>query len=310
VSAAVAISAQTVKDLRDRTGAGMMDCKKALSESGGNLEAAVTYLREKGLAGASKKAGRVTAEGLVDCFATSDATAAAILELNCETDFVAKNDQFRRLLSEFGAAILAQPGSAEGTGDDVGGLKLSGGGSIEDAVKAAIASIGENVSLRRFLRLRSTNGAIGSYVHAGGKIGVLVSVAGATSSDDELLRSLAMQVAAAFPRFVRRDEVDSAEIAKEREIFRGQAAQSGKPAQVIEKIVDGKIEKFYRDVCLMEQEYVRDPQLTIDKLLAQASTASGRKLTVERFVRYQLGEGIEKRSENLVEAIAQIAKGS
>jgi elongation factor Ts len=310
VSAAVAISAQTVKDLRDRTGAGMMDCKKALAESGGDLEAAVTYLREKGLAGASKKAGRVTAEGLVDCFATSDATAAAIVELNCETDFVAKNDQFRRLLSDVGAAVLAQPGSAEGTGDDVGGLKLSGGGSIEDAVKAAIASIGENLSLRRFLRLRSTNGAIGSYVHAGGKIGVLVSVTGATASDDELLRSLAMQVAAAFPRFVRRDEVDPSEIAKEREIFRGQAAQSGKPAQVIEKIVDGKIEKFYRDVCLMEQEYVRDPQLTIDKLLAQASKASGRKLTVERFVRYQLGEGIEKRSENLVEAIAQIAKGS
>lgn len=310
MSAAVAISAQTVKDLRDRTGAGMMDCKKALAESGGNLEAAVTYLREKGLAGASKKAGRVTAEGLVDCFATSDATAAAIVELNCETDFVAKNDQFRRLLSDVGAAVLAQPGSAEGTGDDIGGLKLSGGGSIEDAVKAAIASIGENLSLRRFLRLRSTNGAIGSYVHAGGKIGVLVSVTGATSSDDELLRSLAMQVAAAFPRFVRRDEVDASEIAKEREIFRGQAAQSGKPAQVIEKIVDGKIEKFYRDVCLMEQEYVRDPQLTIDKLLAQASKASGRKLTVERFVRYQLGEGIEKRSENLVEAIAQIAKGS
>jgi elongation factor Ts len=290
VSAAVAISAQTVKDLRDRTGAGMMDCKKALAESGGNLEAAVTYLREKGLAGASKKAGRVTAEGLVDCFATSDATAAAIIELNCETDFVAKNDQFRRLLSDVGAAVLAQPGSAEGTGDDVGALALSGGGSIDDALKAAIASIGENVSLRRFLRLRSTTGA--------------------TASDDELLRSLAMQVAAAFPRFVRRDEVDPAEIAREREIFRGQAAQSGKPAQVIEKIVDGKIEKFYRDVCLLEQEYVRDPQLTIDKVLAQASKASGRKLTVERFVRYQLGEGIEKRSENLAEAIAQIAKGS
>jgi len=309
VSGAALISAQTVKDLRDRTGAGMMDCKKALAESDGNLDAAVTYLREKGLAGASKKAGRVTAEGLVDCFATRDATAAVIIELNCETDFVAKNDQFKHLLPAVGAAVLAQPGSAEGTGDDVGSLELSGGGSISEAVKAAIASIGENVSLRRFLRLRSTTGAIGSYVHAGGKIGVLISVAGANASDDELLRSLAMQVAAAFPRFVRRDEVDPAEIAREREIFRGQAAQSGKPAQVIEKIVDGKIEKFYRDVCLLEQEYVRDPQLTIDKVLAQASKAAGRKLTVERFVRYQLGEGIEKRSENLAEAIAQIAKG-
>ena len=139
---------------------------------------------------------------------------------------------------------------------------------------------------------------------------MLVAVSGATAADAELLKSLAMQVAAAFPRYVRRDQVDPAEIAREREIFRGQAANTGKPAQVIEKIVDGKIEKFYRDVCLMEQEYVRDPQLTIDKLIAQAGKASGRKLTVDRFVRYQLGEGIEKRSENLAEAVAAIAKGS
>jgi elongation factor Ts len=304
-----AISAQTVKDLRDRTGAGMMDCKKALAETGGDLDAAIAYLREKGLAGASKKAGRVTADGLVDCFAAADGTGAVVVELNCETDFVAKNDQFKSLLSEIGAALLSQTGSAEGSGDDVGSIKL-GGRTISEAVKAAIASIGENVALRRFARLRTSGGAIGSYVHAGGKIGVLVEVSGATAADDELLKSLAMQVAAAFPRYVRRDEVDPAEVAREREIFRGQAANTGKPAQVIEKIVDGKIDKFYRDVCLLEQEYVRDPQVTIDKLLAQASKESGRKLVVERFVRYQLGEGIEKRSENIAEAVAQIAKGS
>ena len=305
-----AISAQTVKDLRERTGAGMMDCKKALAETGGDLDAAIAYLREKGLAGASKKAGRVTAEGLVDCFAAPDGTAAVIVELNCETDFVAKNDQFKGLLAAIGAALLSQPGSAEGGADDVASLKIAGGRTVAEALNEAISSIGENLALRRFARLRTAGGALGSYVHAGGKIGVLVWVAGATGGDAEVLKSLAMQVAAAFPRYVRREEVDPAEIAREREIFRGQAANSGKPAQVIEKIVDGKIEKFYRDVCLLEQEYVRDPHLTIDKLLAQASKASGRKLTVERFVRYQLGEGIEKRSENLAEAIAAIAKGS
>ena len=302
-----AISAQVVKDLRERTGAGMMDCKKALGETGGDLDAAVAYLREKGLAGASKKAGRVTAEGLVECFASPDGAAATVVELNCETDFVAKNDQFRKLLGDIGKALLAGPGSAEGDGDAAAGFKLGDGKTVAEAVTGAIASIGENVALRRFARLRSTNGRIGSYVHAGGKIGVLVEVEGAIDADQELVKSLAMQVAAAFPRYVRREEVDPSELAKEREIFRGQAAGTGTPAQVIEKIVDGKIEKFYRDICLLEQEYVRDPQLTITKLLAQ----SGRKLTVKRFVRYQLGEGIEKRSENLAEAVAaQIAKGA
>jgi len=302
-----AISAQVVRDLRERTGAGMMDCKRALGETDGDLEAAIAYLREKGLAGASKKAGRVTAEGLVECFASEDGTAATIVELNCETDFVAKNDQFKKLLAVIGGALLAQRGVAEGDGAEAGGLKLADGKTIAEAVTGAIASIGENVALRRFARLRTESGRIGSYVHAGGKIGVLVEVDGATDADQDLVKSLAMQVAAAFPRYVRREEVDSTELAKEREIFRGQAAATGKPAQVVEKIVDGKIEKFYREVCLLEQEYVRDPQLTIEKLLAQV----GRKLTVKRFVRYQLGEGIEKRSENLAEAVAaQIAKGS
>jgi len=301
------ISAQVVKDLRERTGAGMMDCKRALGETAGDLEAAVAYLREKGLAGASKKAGRVTAEGLVECFTQPDGSVATVVELNCETDFVAKNDQFKKLLVEIGKALLAAPGSAEGDGEIAHNVTLANGKTVIGAVTDAIAAIGENVALRRFARLRTTNGRVGSYVHAGGKIGVLVEVEGAGDADEELVRSLAMQVAAAFPRYVRREEVDPAEVSREREIFRGQAASTGKPAQVIEKIVDGKIEKFYRDICLLEQEYVRDPQLTIEKLLAQ----SGRKLSIKRFVRYQLGEGIEKRSENLAEAVAaQIAKGS
>jgi elongation factor Ts len=306
-----AISAQTVKDLRERTGAGMMDCKKALAETGGDLEAAVAYLREKGLAGASKKAGRITAEGLVDCFADRDGKAAVVVELNCETDFVAKNDQFREVLSAIGAALAGDAGATEGDGESAAGVKLASGRTIADSIKEAIASIGENLALRRFARLRSEDGRLGTYVHAGGKIGVVVEVQGATAAEDDLLKSLAMQIAAAFPRYVRRDEVDAAEIAREREIFRGQAVGTGKPAQVIEKIVDGKVEKFFREVCLLEQEFVRDPQLTIEKLLAQASKQAGRPLAINRFVRYQLGEGIEKRSENIAEAVAaQIAKGA
>jgi elongation factor Ts len=306
-----AISAQTVKDLRDRTGAGMMDCKKALGETGGDIDAAIVYLREKGLAGASKKAGRVTAEGLVDCVATDDGTSAVVVELNCETDFVAKTDQFHALLGDVGAALIGEAGAAEGDGEQAGSVKLANGRTIAAAITESIASIGENLALRRFARLSTGKGQVGCYVHAGGKIGVVVEVEGATKADAELLKSLAMHIAAAFPRYVRRDEVDSAEIEREREIFRGQAAGTGKPAQVIEKIVDGKIEKYYREICLLEQDFVRDPQLTISKLLGEVGKKEGRTLAVTRFVRYQLGEGIEKRSENIAEAVAaQIAKGS
>jgi elongation factor Ts len=174
----------------------------------------------------------------------------------------------------------------------------------------AIASIGENIALRRFARIETGKGCVGTYVHAGGKIGVLVEVEGAGTPHLELLKSLAMQVAAAMPRCVRREEVSPAELASEREIFRSQALGSGKPANVVDKIVDGKIEKFYREVCLVEQDYVRDPQLTITKLLAAEGKATGAALNVRRFVRYQLGEGIERKTSNLAAEVAeQLAKG-
>ncbi|RMF25185.1 MAG: elongation factor Ts [Deltaproteobacteria bacterium] len=304
------ISARTVKELRDRTGAGMMDCKRALTETGGDIDAAIAYLREKGLAGAAKKAGRVAAEGLVGVFPPTGGTSAVIVELNCETDFVAKTDEFGKVLESIGRTLLEQ-GPAEGDGDSVAELEVAPGRTVSAALTEAIASIGENIALRRFCRLEADGGRVGGYVHAGGKIGVLVDVRGATEDDDALVRSLAMQVAAATPRYVRREDVPADEVAREREIYRAQAAASGKPEKILDRIADGKLEKYYREICLLEQDYVRDPDITVAELLERSGAEAGRTLEVVRFVRYQLGEGIERKVSNLAEEVAeQIAKGS
>ena len=306
----MSVSASQVKELRERTGAGMMDCKRALSETDGDLERAVSVLREKGLAGAAKKAGRVAAEGLVGVYTSEDARTAVIVELNCETDFVAKNEAFVALLADVGKALLASATAEVGTGEDVADLSMADGRTLSACLTEAVATVGENISLRRFERLRCEDGLLGSYVHAGGKIGVVVELRGAGSEQTELLRSLAMQIAAAFPRYVRRDEVPADEIEKESEIFRAQALASGKPDKVVERIVSGKIEKFYGEACLLEQDYVRDPDVTIEQLLGAASKDAGKELRLERFSRFQLGEGIEKRESNLAEEVAaQIAQG-
>ena len=307
----MAIEARRVKELRDRTGAGMMDCKRALTESGGNIDKAIAVLREKGLAGASKKAGRVAAEGLVAVFSRPDLSTAVLLELNCETDFVAKTDEFSSLVSTAGTALLHAGPGGEGDGDLVAGLSVEGGGTMAEFLKEGVASIGENLGLRRFVRLESTDGAIGSYVHAGGKIGVVVEVAGAQAADEELLRSLAMQIAAAIPRCVGRQEVSPEEIEKERDIFAAQARSSGKPEKVVDRIVDGKMDKYFREICLLEQEYVRDSDLTVAALLEQAAEKKGSGLEIKRFFRFQLGEGVERKTANLADEVAaQIAQGS
>ncbi len=303
------ITASLVKDLRDRTGAGMMDCKRALQETEADLEAAVALLREKGLASAAKKAGRVAAEGLVGVLSSDDASEAVLLELNCETDFVAKTDNFVAILTNISNALLSSDIPSEGTGEDVAEIDVNGA-SLSAVINEAVANIGENIGLRRFTRIKS-DGAVGSYVHAGGKIGVLIEVGGANAEHGEVLRSLAMQVAAAFPRYARREDVPEADLDAEREIFKNQALASGKPENVIDRIIEGKIEKYYREICLVEQDYVRDPDLTIEKLLAQVGKETGAELEVRRFVRYQLGEGIEKKESNLAEEVAeQLAKGS
>ncbi len=300
----MSVDARSVKDLRDRTGAGMMDCKKALTEAEGDIERAVALLREKGLAGASKKAGRVAADGLVGVFAAPDAKSAVVLELNCETDFVAKTDSFRALFDTLGAALLAA-NVEEGSGETATGLKVAGGKTVGELLTESIAQIGENISLRRFTRFASAKGVVGSYVHAGGKIGVLVELVGGDSRHEDLSRALAMQVAAALPRVVSRDQVTASDLEAEREIYRQQALASGKPEKIVDRIVDGKLDKFYSEVCLLEQEYVRDGDVRIDKLIAQSAKETGATLSVSRFARYQLGEGIEKKQSNLADEVAQ-----
>jgi len=300
----MSIDAKVVKDLRDRTGAGMMDCKKALGEAEGDLDRAITILREKGLAGASKKSGRVAAEGLVGIFIGDGAKSAVLIELNCETDFVAKTDPFKAILETLGAAMLASDVS-EGSGESIADLVVAGGKSIGDVLKESIANTGENISLRRFARYASKDGIVGAYTHGGGKIGVIVELTGGDARHEDLAKSLGMQVAAAFPRYVSRDQVAASDLTAEREIFRQQAIASGKPEKIVEKIVDGKIEKFYSEICLLEQEYVRDSDLRIDKLVAQAAKETDTTLAVARFSRFQLGEGIEKKQSNLAEEVAQ-----
>ncbi len=305
----MSITAAQVKELRESTGAGMMDCKRALAATDGNVEEAVAFLREKGLAGASKKAGRIAAEGLVGVYPSEAGKTALMIELNCETDFVAKNEQFQGLLDKIGNGLISADIPERGSGEAVADTPIDGT-AISMVLNEAVSTVGENMSLRRFVRRTSTDGIVGSYVHAGGKIGVLVEIAGGAAEHADLAKSLAMQVAAAFPRYAKREEVPAEEVEKEKEIFRAQALASGKPEKVIDKIIAGKIDKFFGEICLLEQDYVRDPDVTIEKLLTQASKSTGASLTLVGFERFQLGEGIEKRESNLAEEVAaQLAQG-
>lgn len=293
------ISASQVKELREKTGAGMMDCKAALESSGGDMEGAIKYLREKGLATAAKRAGRVAAEGLIVTRRVSPGEAV-LLELNCETDFVAKTDQFKDLADSLASVLdgcAKVDGEADASSIGLDGMQIPGAGSVADTINEKIASMGESVVPRRVGRLApgEGNGIVGSYIHAGGKIGVLVEAKGSVSGDgvgevESLLRDVAMQVAAASPRFATRADVPESEIEKEKDIFRGQAAESGKPEKVVEKIVSGKIEKFFAESCLVEQEYIKDTSVTVGKLVEEAGKKLGSPIEITRFVRLQLGE--------------------
>lgn len=293
------ISASQVKELREKTGAGMMDCKAALESSGGDMDGAIKFLREKGLATAAKRAGKVAAEGMVVARRVSPGESV-LLELNCETDFVAKTDGFKELADQLASVLEGcanLDGEAEGEAIGIGQMSIPGGGSVADTINEKIASMGESVVPRRVGRLApgDGNGVVGSYIHAGGKIGVLVEAKTEVSGDgagevEAILRDVAMQVAAASPRFARREDVPEAELEKEKEIYRGQAAQSGKPDHVVEKIVSGKIEKFFGESCLVEQEYIKDTNLTVGKLVEEAGKKMGSAIEITRFVRLQLGE--------------------
>ena len=289
------ITAAIVKELRERTGAGMMDCKKALVATEGDMEKAIDFLREKGLSQAAKKAGRVAAEGAVVAYVTEDGKTGAIVEVNCETDFVGKNENFQALAKSI-AELIVKTNPA-----DVDALLASemDGKTVKDVVTEAIAKIGENISVRRFVRYESAEGKVYSYIHGGGKIGVLVDMKG---GDAELGKDIAMQVAAAKPQFLNRNEVPDSELEHEKDILTEQARNEGKPENIIAKMVMGRINKYYKEVCLVDQEFIRDGDLTISKLL------KSKNADVARFARFQLGEGIEKKQENFADEVAAFIK--
>jgi elongation factor Ts len=284
------ISAAVVKALRDKTGAGMMECKKALADAGGDEARAIELLRERGLAKAVKRAGRATSEGVVAL--ASAGSAAGIVELGCETDFVAKTDDFVRVASRLAEAAASHP--AAKTLDDL--LALGAGGStLREQVQAASGKLGENVELKRFARLApSGKGLTGGYVHAGGRLGVIVALDSAASGEGAaaLAKDVAMHVAAHDPSPVAIDRagVPKELVEKEAELFRRQAEQEGKPAQVVERIVEGRLKKYYAEVCLLEQAFVKDPDKSVKQLLDEAGKKLGQPVSVSGFVRFKLGE--------------------
>lgn len=290
------ITAALVKELRERTGAGMMDCKKALTAVEGDMDKAIDFLREKGLAAAAKKAGRIAAEGVVGYCLSEDGKTGAIVEVNCETDFVAKTDNFKELVSKIAAHIVATKPA------DVDALLASEieGQTVADLVTASIAKIGEKINVRRFALYEAPEGLVAAYIHGGGKIGVLVEMKGGTA---ELGKDIAMQVAAANPSYLERTQVPAAELEHEKEVLAEQAKNEGKPEKIIEKMVLGRINKYYKEVCLVDQDFVKDPDQTISKLL-KANNAE-----VLAFARFQLGEGIEKKQEDFAAEVMSQIKG-
>ncbi|MBI3940789.1 MAG: elongation factor Ts [Acidobacteria bacterium] len=292
------IGAAQVKQLRDKTGAGFMDCKLALEEAAGNVDDAIIILRKKGLATAAKKAGRTTKEGAVAAHITENHKVGVLVEVNCETDFVAKTDPFKDLVQKVAAHIAhGKPGkvrsSDSGAGEALLDQELDGSaGTWEQFISGRIAQIGENIVVRRFSLFDGDY--CQAYIHAGGRVGTLVELSGAegvgAGEVSSLARDLAMHVAAADPRFVRKDDVTAEDLAREREIYREQAVQEGKPAGIIDKIVEGRLSKFYSEVCLYDQAFIRDPNVTVAKLIA-SRTAGGSKVAVKRFARYRVGEG-------------------
>ncbi len=264
------ISAQAVKELREKTGAGMMDCKKALTQAEGDLEKAIDILREKGLASAAKKSGRVAAEGVIATYVSDDLKNASIIELNCETDFVSANEAFVALANDIATAV------AENNVDSLDAVKALpyGEATIQDAITALIAKLGENMNLRRYEKMEAPAGLVSSYIHMGGKIGVLVQVdaENATQEVSAVAKDVAMHVAALNPQFLDNSSVDAETIEREREIYRVQALNEGKPEKIVDKMVDGRINKFFKEVCLVNQMFVKNPDLSIEAFVKETSS--------------------------------------
>jgi elongation factor Ts len=293
----MAITAALVKELRERTQAGMMECKKALVETGGDIDAAVEYMRKAGLAKADKKAGRTAAEGTIVSRTSDDGKAAVMVEVNCETDFVTKGDDFQNFANEVAdLAIKELP-------DDLDGLlnlKMASGETVAEASKALVAKIGENINVRRYVKVVNESGTIGTYLH-GTRIGVVASL---KEGNPELAKDIAMHIAASKPVCVSADDVPQDIIDKEKEIYSAQAAESGKPADIIEKMVTGRINKFLKEITLLGQPFVKDPDMSVEKLLKNAGAA------VELFHRLEVGEGVEKKEENFADEVMAQVKGN
>nr|VFJ69167.1 MAG: elongation factor Ts [Candidatus Kentron sp. FW] len=294
------ISAASVKELRERTGAGMMECKKALVETDGDLEAAIESMRKSGQAKADKRAGRVAAEGIIAMHLADDTRMGVMVEVNCETDFVAKGEDFQEFATHVAKrAFEERPNDLEG----LLGLPMEKGGAItiEGQCKELIARIRENLTMRRFHKMESQDGVVGAYLHHGGRIGVLVELSG--GGDSELAKDIAMHVAANRPLCVSENEIPADTKEKERDIFRAQAASSGKPPEIIEKMITGRMNKFVAEVTLLGQPFVRDPDISVQKYLSKSGAS------VVGFTRFEVGEGIEKKTGNFADEVMAQVRG-
>ncbi len=304
------IAAKIVMELRGRTGAGMMDCKKALAAVEGDIEKAIDYLREKGLAAAAKKQARIAAEGVVAAALSEDGKTGSLVEVNCETDFVAKAPEYVELASGIAAQIVkTNPADVD---DLLTKPSTEAGETIEQLVTAKTAKIGEKISIRRFERYElQAPGMIETYIHMGGKVGVMVeahceSEAGAKNEKfTQFVHDLSLQIAAAAPEYVHREEVKADHLEHEKEILAAQARNEGKPENIILKMVEGRVSKFYKEVCLHEQPFVKNPDQSIADLTAEISKAIGEKVSVARFARYKMGDGLEKKVSDLAAEVAE-----
>ena len=312
----MAVTAAMVKELREMTGAGMMDCKKALTATDGDMDKAIEFLREKGLAGAQKKAGRIAAEGIVDTLVAEDGKSAVIVEVNAETDFVAKNEKFRDYVKDVAKQALTTSAAdmdAFFAEPWIGDSSLT----VKEQLSSMISIIGENMNIRRFKQLKEENGVIVSYIHAGGKIGVLVDVVSDVVNDEvkEMAKNVAMQVAALKPLYTNSSEVDADYIAKEKEILLAQIKndpkEAQKPEKVIQGMIQGRINKELKEIVLLDQTYVKaeDGKQSVGKYVEEVAKKNGAKITVKSFVRFETGEGMEHKSENFAEEVAKQMQG-
>lgn len=302
----MAVTAAMIKELRTITGAGMSICKEVLVEAQGDMDKAQEILRQKGLAAAAKKAGRIAAEGLVDIYISDDAKIGAIVEVNSETDFVAKNNDFKSYVHD--VAVQAVSSTFSNIESFLNGKWQNTDLTVQEELSQKIAVIGENLNIRRVVKFE-TDGSIISYIHAGGKVGVMLELSCEKDEKiEELGKNICMQIAAMNPKFVSRNDVSQEFIDKEREILTQQALNEGKPANIAEKMVNGRLNKELKEFCLMDQEYVKDNELTIRQYIENVSKETGKNISIERFVRFATGEGLEKKEENFAEEVSKAMK--